>query len=108
MTHPIIQQIQEKTAKIKELQDKADRGAFKSYGAAIALQRLILERRALRGLLGPLKLVSEGVSCGDCTHRKLDVDNLEFCDLHSILCTYSRQDDSKCGQLATSFEKREL
>ena len=55
----ILKAIQEKSRLISIQQSKADRGEFKSYGGAIGLQRLRLERKEFMGKLDKLRLVTD-------------------------------------------------
>lgn len=55
----LLSRIQHLSKLIVEQQAKADAGEFKSYGGAIGLQRLRLEREALVKKLKPLQVITD-------------------------------------------------
>lgn len=53
----LMQRIRAKTDLIVKQQNLADAGLFRSMGAALSLQKLRNERKALQGQLPPLRII---------------------------------------------------
>lgn len=55
----VLAAIRDKSKLIAEMQKQADEGKFKSYGSAIGLQRLRMDRAILQGMLPDLKVITD-------------------------------------------------